>query len=57
MDEDRKMPEILAKLFSRGNRTSDRLYADRARPTRIIRQLERERRDEASARTESNKKK
>lgn len=41
------MTEFLSKLFARGNRLSDRLYADRARPDRVERQLERERRNEA----------
>jgi hypothetical protein len=46
MDEERKMPVILSKLFSRGNRSSDRFYADRARPTLASKQLARERRDD-----------
>jgi hypothetical protein len=43
------MTEFLSKLFARGNRLSDRLYADRARPDRVVRELERERRVEAAA--------
>lgn len=39
------MSELLVKLFSRGNRSSDRFYADRARPDRDAKQLARERRD------------
>jgi hypothetical protein len=39
------MTELLAKLFSRGNRSSDRFYADRARPDRDAKRLARENRD------------
>jgi hypothetical protein len=43
------MSDILAKLFARGNRASDRFYVDRARPERAQRQLDRERRQQDSA--------
>ncbi|HEY0143474.1 MAG TPA: hypothetical protein VGF48_21460 [Thermoanaerobaculia bacterium] len=42
---------MLVKLFSRGNRSSDRFYADRARPDRDAKQLARERREGAELRT------
>jgi hypothetical protein len=38
------MSDLLAKLFSRGNRLSDRFYSDRARPDRDVKQFQRERR-------------
>jgi hypothetical protein len=36
------MPELLAKLFSRGNPVSDRMYANLAKPNRNRVNLERQ---------------
>jgi hypothetical protein len=36
------MPELLAKLFSRGNPVSDRMYANLAKPNRNRVSLERQ---------------
>ena len=42
------MTEILAKLFARGNRSSNRFYADRSQPLREERQLVREKKTDGS---------